>query len=639
MSLYFCDGTLEDNSGRIWFGSRYGDRFGFFHNDEVEIFDEGATFPVRVGAMELDADGRVWVGSANVSGGQGLFEYDDGREFLHRVKLDCPVSALCADAEERLWIGTNQGLKMHDGTDVHTFTTRQGLSCDIVTCIKESRDGKFLLIGTEGGGVNLYDGKTFQSLQYAANPALNVINDIIEGRCGDLWFATEGGLIQYSPTGEPGNVSMIRMTADRTLVRPAEVEVSAATPDIRFEFEAYSEADDSRDLVFRYRLTGYDQDWAQSRDNSVCYSRLSIGEYDFKVQAVDRDLNYSPAVNTRVNVHADPKIATFNEALTQGKGEFVGKSARITAVLSQIRDVASNDVTTLIRGETGAGKGLAARAIHEMSQRADGPFVQVNCGALSEALIDSELFGHERGAFTGAVARKVGKFELADGGTIFLDEIGDLPPASQARLLHVLQEFTIERVGGTELIPIDVRVIAATNRDLPKAINEGSFRTDLYYRLNAYTIDVPVLSDRSEDIPKLARHFVTRFSAHLNVAEPQIAPEAMRQLVRYDWPGNVRELEHMMQRAVILTKGENIQPQHLAIGLAASSEEHTGKSPIEPLHEFERRYLTRVLELTGGVIYGESGAAALLEIHPNTLRSRLAKLGVKFGRVRESSAI
>ena len=628
---------IEDHVGKIWFGSPFGDRFGFYHEGEVELFDEGTRFPVRVGAIEVDSRGRIWIGSANASGEQGVFEYNDGQMFRHRVKLGCPVSALCADPEG-LWIGTNQGLKRYDGADVHEFTTRQGLSCDIITCIKESRDGRYLLIGTEGGGVNLYDGKTFTSLQYVANPALNVINDIIEGRCGDLWIATHGGLVQYSLPSEPGNVSITHMTVDRAFVRATEVEVSAETPDIRFEFEAYSEADDSKHLRFRYRLSGYDQDWAQTRDNFVCYSRLPIGEYEFEIQAVDRGLDYSPAVKTKVNVHADPKVAAFNEALkTQVGGEFVGKSASITEVLSQIRDVASNDVTTLIRGETGTGKGLAAKAIHEMSQRADGPFVQVNCGALSEALIDSELFGHERGAFTGAVARKVGKFELADGGTIFLDEIGDLPPASQTRLLHVLQEFTIQRVGGTDLIPIDVRVIAATNRDLSQAIEEGMFRTDLYYRLNVYTIEVPVLRHRKEDIPLLAVHFINHFAAHLDVAESPILPEAMRKLVTYDWPGNVRELEHMMQRAVILTKGEDIRSQHLAIGPVAVSAEQTEETPIEPLHQFESRYLTRVLELTGGVIYGEGGAAALLEVHPNTLRSRLTKLGVKFGRGKDSS--
>ena len=303
--------------------------------------------------------------------------------------------------------------------------------------------------------------------------------------------------------------SITRISADKPFVRPTEVEVSAAKPDIRFEFEAYSARDDSKDLVFRYRLSGYDQDWAQTSDNAVSYSGLAIGEYEFEIEAVDRDLSYSSRAKIRTKVHPDPKIAAFNEALkTQSKGEFVGKSASMTELLAQIRDVASNDVTTLIRGETGTGKGLAARAIHEMSQRADGPFVQVNCGALSEGLIDSELFGHERGAFTGAVARKVGKFELADGGTIFLDEIGDLPPASQARLLHVLQEFTIERVGGTALISVDTRVIAATNRDLAQAMELGTFRADLYYRLNGYTIEVPGLRDRAEDIPVLARHFI-----------------------------------------------------------------------------------------------------------------------------------
>ena len=299
----------------------------------------------------------------------------------------------------------------------------------------------------------------------------------------------------------------------------------------------------------------------------------------------------------------------------------------------QLRDVAASQLTVLLLGETGTGKGVAAELLHAWSRRSERPFVPVNCGALQDNLVDSELFGHEQGAFTGAVRRREGKFQVADRGTLFLDEIGDLALASQTRLLRVLQERTIERVGGTQSIPVDVRVVAATHRDLEHRVGEGTFREDLFYRLSVFPVRVPSLRERREDIPELAQHFLAQAAASLGEAASSVTDEAMARLLAYDWPGNVRQLEHVLQRAVVLARGGPIGAEHLD-GVPAVPAGHAaapagpGALTIVPLAEYERRYLVRVLEHTHGVIHGQRGAALLLGLKPTTLRSRMEKLGI-----------
>ena len=304
-------------------------------------------------------------------------------------------------------------------------------------------------------------------------------------------------------------------------------------------------------------------------------------------------------------------------------GEMVGESDAIKYVIFKVNHVAITDSTVLITGETGTGKELVARAIHAASLRKDRSFITVNCGALPASLIESELFGHERGAFTGAAARKLGRFELANGGTIFLDEIGELPLESQVKLLRVLQEGEIERLGGAKAIRVDVRIIAATNRNLKQEIEKGTFREDLWYRLNVFPITVPPLRQRQEDIPLLVEHFVSHYAKKFGKRITSISPTSMQKLGIYPWPGNVRELANVIERAVIYTEGEVLH----VIDLSESAREEA-PSAFKSLEQIEREYIVRILEQTGWRIEGPSGAAKVLGLNPSTLRTRMIKLGI-----------
>jgi PAS domain S-box-containing protein len=307
--------------------------------------------------------------------------------------------------------------------------------------------------------------------------------------------------------------------------------------------------------------------------------------------------------------------------------EIIGQSPPLLAVLDSVRRVAPTDTSVLISGETGTGKELVARAIHSRSKRADKPLIKINCAALPTGLVESELFGHEKGAFTGAIARRVGRFELADGGTIFLDEIGEIPPEVQVKLLRVLQERELERVGATSPLRVDVRVIAATNRDLFKAVRDGAFREDLYYRLNVFPIALPPLRERKEDIPLLVRFLLERFKTRISKEVDGVSAATMERLKAYPWPGNVRELENVLERAVILATGPTleIEPEILK----SSSTPSAAKADQTALEAVERSHILAVLERTDWVIDGRNGAAKLLDLHPSTLRSRLKKLGIK----------
>jgi formate hydrogenlyase transcriptional activator len=305
--------------------------------------------------------------------------------------------------------------------------------------------------------------------------------------------------------------------------------------------------------------------------------------------------------------------------------EIVGRSPALTAVLDKVRRVAPTDATVLIYGETGTGKELIARAIHSASQRRDKPLIKLNCAALPAGLIESELFGHEKGAFTGAIARHTGRFELADGGTIFLDEIGELPSATQAKLLRVLQEREFDRVGGASTKKVDVRVIAATNHDLRKAVGDRAFREDLYYRLSVFPIQVPPLRERKEDIPLLAQYLLDKFAIRVARRFDGIDSATLRRLIAYPWPGNVRELQNVLERAVILSAGPALEVDRDVLG---QTEEAPASRPSAALGDVERNHILAVLQETKWVIDGPRGAAEILGLHPNTLRSRLKKLGL-----------
>ena len=308
--------------------------------------------------------------------------------------------------------------------------------------------------------------------------------------------------------------------------------------------------------------------------------------------------------------------------LIQGHKEIIGRSDGIRKVLRQIRQVAQTDSTVLITGETGTGKEMVAWAIHKTSPRKGRAMVCVNCAGLPPSLIESELFGHEKGAFTGAVAKQSGRFEFANSSTIFLDEIGDLPMEVQAKMLRVLQDRRIERLGSLKSIEVDVRIVAATNRDLVKGVKEGRFREDLFYRLNVFPIHVPPLRERRDDIPLLVAAFVQEFSKRLGRNIDSVSRKDMEALQRYSWPGNMRELRNVIERAVILNQGSVLR---IHVPEQPSDTVH----PPDTLDDLERNHIIKILDKTGWRVSGDRGAARILNINPKTLESRMKKLGIK----------
>ncbi len=306
--------------------------------------------------------------------------------------------------------------------------------------------------------------------------------------------------------------------------------------------------------------------------------------------------------------------------------QIIGASPALEAVLQQVECVAPTDSTVLIQGETGTGKELIARAVHNLSRRCGRPFIKLNCVAIPYDLLESELFGHARGAFTGAIAQRIGRFELADKGTLFLDEVGDMPLGLQPKLLRVLQEREIERLGSAQTYHVDVRLIAATNQDLTWMVQRGQFREDLYYRLNVFPIQLPPLRERPEDIPLLVRHFVQHFSARINKAVDTISPETMRAFAAYTWPGNIRELQNLIERAVILCPGPVLNTPLRDLGIREIAARNVGKQLT--LEQAERIHILEALKESNWVLSGPRGAAGRLGLNRSTLQFRMKKLGI-----------
>ncbi len=338
---------------------------------------------------------------------------------------------------------------------------------------------------------------------------------------------------------------------------------------------------------------------------------------------------------------ADDNRYLHRELLRISGDEIIGADFGLREVIHQVRQVAPTDSPVLLTGETGVGKDVIANAIHLGSPRCDGPFIPVNCGAIPETLLDSELFGHEKGAFTGALSRKRGRFERADQGTILLDEIGEMPLPAQVRLLRVLQHREIERVGGTAHIAVDIRIIAASHQDLSAMVRNGRFREDLWFRLNVFPIAVPPLRDRRSDIPALVQHFLERKAKELKIGDtPRLAPGAIDTLLGYDWPGNVRELENLVERAMILHRGEPLRFDDLDTSPPASAAVTAPASdPPLDLETMVAAHIRKVLGMTGGKIHGPGGAGELLGVNPNTLRYRMRKLGIPFRKHRRSGRV
>ena len=562
---------------------------------------------------------------------------EDGLKFygIEDELIDDRVTDLIEDRNGNLWIATQGGLSCFDGKTFQNFTTKDGLPSNHIRCLFEDRQGHIWL-GTDGR-VAHYNGQLFQTIN---SPHIGSVLRILEDRDGAFWFGTvQNTLVRYQQQKTLPQIRLLQVIADKVYENPEEVIVSRAGQQVIFEYKGLSFSTRSIDMLYVYRLKGHDPDWQPAtREMRVFYQDLPPGDYTFQVRAIDRDLNYSDVTQARLSIESDPRIEAFTDVINrQGSQNFIGHSAALQHFQVNLEKIASTDMTVLILGETGVGKGLAARTLHALSSNCDGPFIQVSCGALPGTLIDSELFGHEKGAFTSAVSHRLGRVELAEDGTLFLDEIGDMAVETQVKLLRLLEEGTFERVGSSETLTVKTRIVAATNRDLRVMVRTGDFREDLYYRLNAFPMYLPPLRERKEDIPELAEYFKTRIASHLGKQIGPLAPEVIEVLQNYDWPGNVRELEHTIQRAVILCPESQIGVGDL--GLYGSRIEDIGYDrqslfdsqgrEFVSLDEYERRYILDALKATNYQIKGPRGAAELLRIPPSTLYGKMKRLDIK----------
>ena len=636
----------EDWQGRIWTGAVEG-RLGWIEENRFTPFDERSIDGCHT--LVQDQNGVLWIGFHGSI--PALCCYENGH--LRPVDIAEEESIVHVNVlwehQNTLWIGTSKGLFTLDFSSrkVRRFTVEQfGLSANGILALTADSQGN-IWMGTSGGGVLRYDGQTFQSIRLGPSALENKVEAVLCDRHGRLWFGTRAGLVAYQPGHTPPRLVIREVMAGTRLTAPEVVSCPESTPEICIHFQGISFRTGAGQMRYSHRLLGHGpaEQWSSfTAANMVGYNALPVGEYRFEVRTMDRDRLMSEVASLEIQILPDAKterIYALEKALQATDHIVYSQSWAMRQVMEQTVRVAETAMTVLVLGETGTGKGLLAQTIHETSTRRKRPFIRVNCGALPAGLVESELFGHEKGAFTGADSRQLGRFELADGGTLFLDEIGDLPLESQRVLLHILEENALTRVGGQQPVPVDVRVIAATNRDLRQAIQEGKFREDLFYRLSVFTIELPPLRQRQEDIPALTTHFAERYAQHLQRPVPTLDEGVVAHLQGYSWPGNVRELEHLINRAVLLCEGGVIRVSDLLLpsvappagdGELPPTERRTGDAdeamtPAEDVDE--KQQILEALQATHWRIYGIHGAAALLGMHPEKLRYRMQKYGLQ----------
>jgi transcriptional regulator with PAS, ATPase and Fis domain len=520
-----------------------------------------------------------------------------------------------------------------------------------VTAIHRTADG-VVWFGTQGGGVSGYDGIAWTSLDRRDGLAHNRIFSIDSDSDGDLWFGTYDGVAHYRRCSTPPLAHIVSITTDQTYRDLSIIPSFVAGTRVTVEYNAIDLKTLSDKRQYRVAIVEgvADSEFLQkdadnwlppTRSTTFDYTFDKPGAYTIAVQAIDRDLNYSEPAVLSLTVQPDPMLVSMQAELNHLRREagtkyhfenIIGRSAGIMQVRALIERAIDSGLTVLITGETGTGKELVAKAIHYNSPRKEHPLLDRSCGAIPKELLPSELFGHCRGAFTGAREDKMGLFEAASGGTVLLDEIGEMPQDTQLHLLRVLEERKVQRLGEHASRDVDVRIIAMTNRDLVREVSDGQFREDLYYRLSEFPIHIPPLRDRSEDIPLLAEHFLQEYSAEHKKELDGFAPGVLEMLQSYSWTGNVRELRNVVRRAAALAEeDEQIQTYHFPSQITQGESliqeilsERTGLSAS--VERLQRRLVENALQECAG---NRTQAAQILGIHRSALVRLMKRLGVK----------
>jgi len=561
----------RDPDGVMWFGT-FGGGVARYDGKVFLNFTakDGFTHDL-IRAIHRDPDGVMWFGTW-----EGAFRYD-GKGFLNFATKDgLPdnfVLAIHQDIDGVMWFGTEGGVSRYDGKQFFNFTIKDGLAGNFVHAIYRDPDGVLWLGAYGGGGVSLYDGVSWTSIDTRDGLAGNSVLSILQDSEGYLWFATDEGITRYRRNTSPPSVRIVSVTADKTYRNLDAIPALISGTRITIEYDSIDFKTIPEKRQYRCRIKEIDSDWRRPiKATSFDYTFDKPGAYTFMVQAIDRDLNYSEPAAMSLTIQPDPVLVSMQAELNHLRREvrekyhfenIIGRSAAIRQVRALMEKAIDSGLAVLITGETGTGKELVAKAIHHNSSRKNHPLLELNCGAAPRELISSILFGHRKGAFTGAHEDRIGLFEAASGGTLLLDEIGDMPHDAQTHLLRVLQERKIQRLGDHTSIDVNVRIIAMTNRDLMKEVAAGRFREDLYYRLSVFPIHIPSLRERHEDIPPLAKHLLEKACNEQKRRLDGFAPEVMDLLTGYSWPGNVRELENSIELAVALAEeGRQVQAYH-----------------------------------------------------------------------------
>ena len=593
-------------------------------------------------APRNDRDGMMWFGTRN----NGVSRYD-GKRFVNFTTKEGLahnwVRAIHQDPDGIMWFGTAGGVSRYDGNGFANFTTKDGLAGNSVLAIHRHTDG-IIWFGTSAKGVSGYDGVVWASLDTRDGLAGNTVGSISQAADGSLWFGTDGGMTRYRRSHTKPKVHIVSVTTDQTYHDLSAISAVKAGTRVTIKYISIDFKTVPEKRQYRCRIKEIDSDWhprilanSATKATSFDYTFDKPGTYTFEVQAIDRDLNYSEPAMLSLTVQPDPLLFSLQTQLNHlrrevgGKYHFeniIGRSAGIKQLRALMEKAIDSGLTVLITGETGTGKELVAKAIHYNSPRKGNPLLDLNCGAVPKDLVASTLFGHRKGAFTGANEDKMGLFETASGGTVLLDEISEMPQDAQIHLLRVLEERKVQRLGEHISRDVDVRIIAMTNRDIVKEVEAGRFREDLYYRLSEFPIYIPPLRERVEDIPILAEHFLQEIDKDLD----GFALDVFEMLQSYPWPGNVRELRNVIRRAAAfveeglrihtyhfpsqITRGESLIQESLSERVSLSN----------AVDSFQRRLIEDTLRECGG---NRAEAARMLGIHRPNLVRLMKRLGIE----------